>query len=285
MARDLVAKRVVEQYLRKKSKPLDAKGFIELPCCVEAAELQECLERADQQINSQAKEYKAVGFARIQEVDQLAAEVSFLQKQILKQGRIQTHSASDEARLRAEIQAMRHQMELESIEHQLALHERDIEASEQQILQIKWGTASDMAQLTVLQAMHEQEVVSLKRQLRPGRGAESSVEGPVSHLSAEELGKALQAAVTERESMETLLQKEREYRLEEICLLQKELRQVRSSTWLSGPRSDCIALHQSLKRVCEQLQPPRAPGQRDKAENLRNLAQQMICQLETIMEG
>eukprot|EP00971_Amphidinium_carterae_P182182 3615405-Amphidinium_carterae.2 len=60
--------------VRPKRLPLPV-GFIELPCCIEAAELQECLERADQQINLQAKEYKAVGLARIQEVDHLAAEV------------------------------------------------------------------------------------------------------------------------------------------------------------------------------------------------------------------
>eukprot|EP00403_Amphidinium_massartii_P036118 CAMPEP_0178441994 /NCGR_PEP_ID=MMETSP0689_2-20121128/37877_1 /TAXON_ID=160604 /ORGANISM="Amphidinium massartii, Strain CS-259" /LENGTH=303 /DNA_ID=CAMNT_0020065409 /DNA_START=1 /DNA_END=912 /DNA_ORIENTATION=+ len=303
MARDLVAKRIVEQYLRKKSLPkskpqADPKDFLELPCCIEAAELQDCLERTERQLNQQAREFKVVSHARIQEVDQLAAEVSFLQK-YFGQSSPQANGI-EKSRMDLEVSSMQHQMELENLEQQLATLESEIESAEQQILQIKWAASSDIGQLTVLKALHEQEVAALQRRLLNARRASTGgsmdaeargVNGglaPFGSSSAEELGRSLQAAVTERESMETLLQTERAYRLEEICLLQKELRQVKSSTWFSSSNTrstEVLDLHQSLSRVHNSLADPKALGRSSRAEDMRNLTQQMLQQVETVMES
>lgn len=82
MARDLVAKRAVERYLRRKARGSRRGPFDRLACCVEHADLQDDLNRTQGIWLRHSAELKDAVNAKDEEVWQLGAEVLHLREQL-----------------------------------------------------------------------------------------------------------------------------------------------------------------------------------------------------------
>lgn len=105
---DLVAKRAVEQYLKRRGK--FAPKFELLPCCAEKNELECRLQDVELQISRQTVEEKDVSHARKEEISQLGAEVALLRRRVQQRrqrgGEVAEHTAQEIAEIQQQIQRL-----------------------------------------------------------------------------------------------------------------------------------------------------------------------------------
>lgn len=252
LARDLVAKRVVERYIKKKARgpkvvtvPPD---FERLPCCSENIQLQELLGRAEHQISSQSMELKGVVRARRDEVVQLNAEVSQLhsryQSKNMQNGcGTVLHDFSSQL----DVTAARAQEQVEMWQQRLVAQSSEMEVLRRRVFQVQRDTAEHISAIELCRKRHAQEMEELQARMHPAASVSRWVAqtGEVSRRQADaaELGTNLQAARAEREEVQRLLLAARSLHQQEIKLLSNELDAARREHDFDDQEDDAVPGH------------------------------------------
>jgi len=291
MARDLIAKKAVDKYLKRKAKAAKKPrgvNFEHLPCCVENEQLQDSISHAEQSIGRQSLELKNVTRARNEEVAQLSAEVSHLQEQLRQQDDLLEDGGPDtaqELRVQLDMAAARARIEAEDIRQQLMCQRNEIEVVRQQTLQAQREAAEHRAKLAVYRETHDQEMAEMRRRLQPAGSSGPATEADLesSRCKVADLEISLRAATRSREEAEQLLQTDRKLQQQEIDLLTDELRTTRTDTQdaqqlqrdFTDTRQRETDLEEKVIHVaCEKLQADKAL--RELEEGDRNLLRQCL---------
>lgn len=254
LARDLVAKRAVERYIKKKArgpKPVEvAPDFERLPCCTENIQLQELLGRAEHQISSSSLELKGVVRARRDEVVQLNAEVSQLHsryqsKNMQNGGGTVLHDFSSQL----DVTAARAQEQVDMWQQRLVTQSSEMEVLRRRIFQLQRETAEDISAIELCRKKHALEMEELQLRMHPAasvsRWVAQTGEASRRQADAAELGANLQAARAEREEVQRLLLAARSLHQQEIKLLSNELEAARRDQSFDAEDDEALFGHLS----------------------------------------
>jgi len=258
MARDLVAKRAVERYVRRKARGPRRSPFSYLACCNEHEFLQDRLGQAELQLNRQSSEVKDCQRARAEEVLQLGAEVLHLRQQLQSRTAANCGCGSDcasptkangqsqEERIQLETELIRSAVDLEQLHKQLLEQRLRIEQTRQQHFQALREAANCHARLAVVRELNTQEMSQLRQRCF------SSSSPPLNDWVSGATDEALNPEeANQLEEVEATLARERVVQQLERTLLEEEIRAMHEKA--DKELSESTRIDNRLARQCASL--------------------------------